>query len=970
MKRRVDTKQDPYENNKINNDGQYYKKQKKMEVETKHNNTTNDKLLKQQEDSIIINIDAIQTEYEHGNNGSSSSDSDGGTTVTPRSDTMSNSEGEESAKSDTMSVDGEEENTNSDIDNNKIDNNSSSDNDDMKQDKSAANVAQAKSLKLNAKTNKSIGVMFLKSKPEEKKRFNLSAKKNTNGVLGNSVSSIWPAICLDLYTINYLKEEYFEKNAQLNNLCNYTIPLGFMKLTNPEIIPVYYRIYKQLPLRYCIRLSVFRWMANMIKARIINMNNNTIKMSLRQGMPNNKNHQAKNHKQKDEKHMKHVTDDELLNNMYVKWAIEMKIFLDKIFTDIPPEKYENPDNMFANNNSKMETFINNLRATHSVKTRFKFSDFGKNILGSGSSSFQPSMPHAIIPNIQCSLASNNLFCQEKDQYLSSKNNALLEQQKKSQRPECVYLHEKEKSTSNDPLGAFPFDLQELKLVRHNILSHLAGWPEGAAMFGLHQLFGTNENKYFQAVVGKILIFVNRMINRYNNINIIRNNNNNYNNKNAKNINNNGRSSSSSSSTIAIINSTTNTSSNIKNNNSIDGKIERLDSPKSKTSNSMSIEEEEGEGAEVDKDFEKIMMKDDKRGEEGDDDFYGDVDDELYDWMNDIFSDENEKDGKQQKRASKVVELENAESLERMKLQASVLKSGNDNIRDDDKNVPNHNNKKSSKQQFLSTSNNTSFLNHIYHINAKMDKGNSNNNNDNNMMMMMKKVSEQADEHNQVGDENAKYDEEKKNDKKKRSKKKEQKNKEKNLLNAKKKNSMEFFDIEMQRNEADTDELLVFAEDEKSFFFSCFYPDATVCDFFYVFCSCCWPCVILDIRQKLYGNTKQWFSCTLFNFFLFIGRWIFFVFYLIVFITPILIGFGNPYDNNRDKSVERRDRIMKSCLYFIPLGSLIIATILTIYRNKYKAKRGEKKVSNCRNFITSCCCTTCTISQMYYDTREW
>merc|ERR1711918_331613 len=111
------------------------------------------------------------------------------------------------------------------------------------------------------------------------------------------------------------------------------------------------------------------------------------------------------------------------------------------------------------------------------------------------------------------------------------------------------------------------------------------------------------------------------------------------------------------------------------------------------------------GAEVDKDFEKIMMKDDKRGEEGDDDFYGDVDDELYDWMNDIFSDENEKDGKQQKRASKVVELENAESLERMKLQASVLK----------------------------TSNNTSFLNHIYHINAKMDKGNSNNNNDNNMM---------------------------------------------------------------------------------------------------------------------------------------------------------------------------------------------------------------------------------------------
>merc|ERR1712196_152687 len=71
-------------------------------------------------------------------------------------------------------------------------------------------------------------------------------------------------------------------------------------------------------------------------------------------------------------------------------------------------------------------------------------------------------------------------------------------------------------------------------------------------------------------------------------------------------------------------------------------------------------------------------------------------------------------------------------------------------------------------------------------------------------------------------------------------------------------TMEFFDIEMQRDEDDQTELLVFPEEEKHFFFSCFYPDATVCDFFYVFCSCFWPCVILDIRQKLYGHKKQCF----------------------------------------------------------------------------------------------------------------
>ena len=178
---------------------------------------------------------------------------------------------------------------------------------------------------------------------------------------------------------------------------------------------------------------------------------------------------------------------------------------------------------------------------------------------------------------------------------------------------------------------------------------------------------------------------------------------------------------------------------------------------------------------------------------------------------------------------------------------------------------------------------------------------------------------------------------------------------------------------------------MFPEEEKHFFFSCFYPDATVCDFFYVFCSCFWPCVILDIRQKLYGHKKQCFVCTVFNFLMFIGRWVIFTVFTFFFVSPILAPLihRGKYDKRDhvspeedDKGVDARDpnvryyRLMRLMCIVIPLGCLISASMLTIYRAKYKLKRGEKNTSCLKSFCTSLFCTTCTISQMYYDTRDW
>ena len=40
--------------------------------------------------------------------------------------------------------------------------------------------------------------------------------------------------------------------------------------------------------------------------------------------------------------------------------------------------------------------------------------------------------------------------------------------------------------------------------------HLAGWPEGAAMFALHQMFGTTTSVFLQNAIDKIFGFVNKI----------------------------------------------------------------------------------------------------------------------------------------------------------------------------------------------------------------------------------------------------------------------------------------------------------------------------------------------------------------------------------------------------------------------------------------------------------------------------
>ena len=67
---------------------------------------------------------------------------------------------------------------------------------------------------------------------------------------------------------NNHKQLYQQYIKDLNNISSYRSPLGFFSIPKDVKVSLYYRIYKQMPLIMCIRLSVFRWIADMVKKRL------------------------------------------------------------------------------------------------------------------------------------------------------------------------------------------------------------------------------------------------------------------------------------------------------------------------------------------------------------------------------------------------------------------------------------------------------------------------------------------------------------------------------------------------------------------------------------------------------------------------------------------------------------------------------------------------------------------------------
>ena len=342
------------------------------------------------------------------------------------------------------------------------------------------------------KNTKSIERKFLKVWPEERKRFSLTTS-NIHEETNPDMETAWPAICLDLYAINYLKEKYFETHRRLNNICNYTVPLAFVESSDVTIARWYNRIYKQLPLRFCLRLSIFRWIASMVCSKLrLDGRNLSDSKAANAGLKNNSNGSGG-----------YLSKDEVINNVYVQYAIEIKGFLDELFANIPDKK----DN--ADANIDMSALMATLDASHHVKTRFLLSEHGKTLLLNTNESFQPRVPHSIISSIKCSLTTKNLYCPQKNPYIGNS----LDVNTKN----LIYAHEAkklrtigEKIKNNVSLGAFPYSLNSLKVARHFIVVHLAGWPEGAAMFALHQMFGTTTSVFLQNAIDKIFGFVNKI----------------------------------------------------------------------------------------------------------------------------------------------------------------------------------------------------------------------------------------------------------------------------------------------------------------------------------------------------------------------------------------------------------------------------------------------------------------------------
>ena len=336
---------------------------------------------------------------------------------------------------------------------------------------------------------KIIGTKFIVygSKP-----FHITCRETSDYLLLN-MDEAWPALCLDLYAINYLSEHYFLKNKDLQPTSSYWSPLGFFDIPKDVKVSIYYRIYKQIPLIMCIRLSVFRWMAGMIKTRL-NLD-------------------------------KSNQDDTKAHSIspLVDITYKIKHFLSKMFDNIETVMSSNRNNSMSIPKKATEEY--NLKRV--VKTRIILTENGKRFLGNKSDTFQPTVPHAIIPNIKNSLQRDRLFCpilhaDKKNMTLAScvgdGINGIstgVSTNESIRYTDPLYYHEHMKKSVNNKidrktLGEFRWDLKGLEKARHNIILHLAGWEEGSAMFGLHQIFGTNESVCFQNALWKIFNFVDKV----------------------------------------------------------------------------------------------------------------------------------------------------------------------------------------------------------------------------------------------------------------------------------------------------------------------------------------------------------------------------------------------------------------------------------------------------------------------------
>lgn len=207
------------------------------------------------------------------------------------------------------------------------------------------------------------------------KPFHITCRETTDYLLIN-IDEAWPALCLDLYAINYLSELYFIKNKDLKNISSYRSPLGFFDIPKDTKVSIYYRIYKQIPLIMCIRLSVFRWIADMIKTRL-NLNRS-------------------------------YQGDTITHSIspILKITFQIRRFLNAMFDNVEGVMLSNQNN--STPSPKRVTDEYNLKRV--VKTRIILTETGKVFLGNKSDTFQPTVPHSIIPNIKNSLRRDRLFC--------------------------------------------------------------------------------------------------------------------------------------------------------------------------------------------------------------------------------------------------------------------------------------------------------------------------------------------------------------------------------------------------------------------------------------------------------------------------------------------------------------------------------------------------------------------------------
>ena len=247
---------------------------------------------------------------------------------------------------------------------------------------------------------------------------------------------MWTGLCLDMVAVGFLSDGYRESRQGLDD---YVLPLAMQAWGAKQKWAVYSRAYKKMPFEMGVKLSIFRWVCRVM--------------------------------------MEGEADEAGLDRQKEIAAAAQTLLRKDLFSNDTLSCTSSSSDVYTKAVGEGET-----------KLRISMTEEGKSILCVPYNTFQPRSPNSLIQCVKNTLRRSNF-----EAYLDEKRKA----------SPAIYLHEEMHTpglhTACGPcLSKYSMIGTDILKLRKTILVHLVAWDEGAAGFGMKQLWGDTE-RYHEAV---------------------------------------------------------------------------------------------------------------------------------------------------------------------------------------------------------------------------------------------------------------------------------------------------------------------------------------------------------------------------------------------------------------------------------------------------------------------------------------